>query len=220
MTSLQSSTQAINATPNADVKPGECGAIFPREFIFDKRIFEDMTIKASPVSPTLYCISTHKAFSSKPSVILHNGMYEKCPPLATAQLHSFSDTDIRLFGMSLALQRKSGFSKGAVFNFPMGNGSRELFEWKRSSGSEVSSLGGSSWRHGMKLVSSKTGEVVAAWAPHSMSKHGKMRFTGLLGDTFEVMAVITLLAILEKARRSNRGAASGAAGGATGGGGC
>jgi len=81
----------------------------------------------------------------------------------------------------------------------------------------------------MKLVRVSTGEVVAAWArPNSgTKKKGKLRFMarekGELDDRWEVMVVVSIMAIIEKARRtSNNGAAAGgaAAGASAGGGGC
>lgn len=81
----------------------------------------------------------------------------------------------------------------------------------------------------MKLVRVATGEVVAAWArPNSgTKKKGKLRFMargkGVMDDKWEVMVVISITAIIEKARRTRTsGAAAGgaAAGASAGGGGC
>ena len=82
----------------------------------------------------------------------------------------------------------------------------------------------------MKCVRARTGEVVAAWArPNSGNrKKGKMSFLmrdrGLGDEKFETMVVVSVLSIMEKARRSknsSRGAAAGgAAAGGGGGGGC
>lgn len=104
-----------------------------------------------------------------------------------------------------------------MFTLP-GSNAKEKFEWKRSSGQEVANLMGKS--NGEKLVRVKTGEVVAAWTLPGMSnkKKGKMSFLGnreVLGEKFELMAVICILGIMEKARRSKNSAA-----GAAGGGGC
>jgi len=110
----------------------------------------------------------------------------------------------------------------------------ERFEWKSSYGPEVQALRGSS--HGMKLVRVSTGEVVAVWArPNSgMKKKGKMRFMadrGVMGEKWETMVVISILAIMEKTRRNNKNrsrgvagsggfGAGGSMGGGAGGGGC
>lgn len=75
----------------------------------------------------------------------------------------------------------------------------------------------------MKLVRSSTGQTVAAWTgPNAGSrKKGKMAFLGNNGDprfelgiAFEIVTVITVTALVEKAKRNNNGAAAGAAGGA------
>ncbi len=85
----------------------------------------------------------------------------------------------------------------------------------------------------MKLVRCSTGEVMAAWTlPNSgHRKKGKMSFLmkgrAVFGEMFELMAVTTVLALMEKRRRKNSAAAGGAAvggaaagGGGGGGGGC
>jgi hypothetical protein len=72
----------------------------------------------------------------------------------------------------------------------------------------------------MKCVRARTGEVVAAWARLNSghNKKGKMRFLlkedGLWGDKykFETMVVISILSIMEKARRHNSSRLGGAAG--------
>ncbi|TPX08606.1 uncharacterized protein E0L32_009945 [Thyridium curvatum] len=108
---------------------------------------------------------------------------------------------------------------------------REAFEWRHSYGDAIASLGGSS--HGWKLVRVAKGpppgapegsgfvpggyvtsdgcEVVAAWtdATMSMSKSAKFTFlgtgnSGLLGERWAVMAVVSALGLWEKERRNNR----------------
>jgi hypothetical protein len=81
----------------------------------------------------------------------------------------------------------------------------------------------------MKLTRMSTGEVVAAWArPHSGNrKKGKLGFMARdrneLGDKFEVISVMAILALALKGGRKksscNGAAAGGLAGGAVGGGG-
>lgn len=72
----------------------------------------------------------------------------------------------------------------------------------------------------MKLVVAGTGEVVAAWSPPNSGtrKKGKMAFLGrsreVFGGVWEMMAVISVLALMEKARRRRNNSAAGAAGGA------
>ena len=110
------------------------------------------------------------------------------------------------------------FSSCRTFAFTLpGSTVQERFEWKRSSGVEVASLNGRS--HGEKLVRVRTGQVIAAWTYPGMSvtKKGKMSFLGNreeFGDVFEVLAVVSIVAIMEKLRRQkkSRGVAGGGGG--------
>ncbi|KAG4429704.1 hypothetical protein IFR05_014815 [Cadophora sp. M221] len=183
----------------------------------------------------LFYITTHNGWSSKPSVVLHSSGLCTSPQLATANFTSFS-SDIELSILAQSTGRaittdtmKKDRSQHACQYFTVevgGNQIPERFEWKNSKGNEVRSLNGK--RHGMKLVRAKTGEVVVAWAPPNSGtrKRGKMAFLNrdALGEKFEIMAVVSILAIMEKGRRGSGGgaAASGAAAGAAsgGGGGC
>lgn len=173
----------------------------------------------------LFYVSTHGGFSSKPSVVLHSNRYETSPPMATADFPSFSSTiNIELKATpsypaeQSTLVKEGVFSSCRIFSCTLpGSNVKERFEWKRSSGQEVASLHGRS--HGEKLVRAKTGEIVAAWTLPGMSnkKKGKMSFLGnreVLGEKFELMAVICMLGIMEKARRHKNHAAAGGGGGA------
>jgi hypothetical protein len=109
-----------------------------------------------------------------------------------------------------------------MFPAVLASGEREMFEWKSSSGADVQSLEGRS--HGMKLVRMRSGEVVAAWtrANSGYKKKGKISFLRAdkeaLGEGFELMVVISILSIMEKARRRKNNASASGAG--AGGGGC
>jgi hypothetical protein len=79
--------------------------------------------------------------------------------------------------------------------------------------------------HGEKLVRINTGEVVASWTTPYMSirKKGKMSFLGdreVLGEKFELMAVICMLGIMGKDHNGKHGGGAGimGGGGAIGGG--
>ncbi|KAK0107974.1 hypothetical protein ONS96_003756 [Cadophora gregata f. sp. sojae] len=184
-------------------------------------------------NPLVY-ITTHNAWSSKPSIVLHSSGLNSSPQLATAKLVSFSsEVQINILAQStgrsiIAESMRKDHNQHAChfFTVPVGgNQTPERFEWKSSKGNEVRSLNGKS--HGMKLVRVRTGEVVVAWAPPNSGtrKRGKMAFLNreVLGENFEIMAVVTILAIMEKARRGRGGgaaAAAGAGGAAGGGGGC
>jgi hypothetical protein len=186
-----------------------------------------MWIAKSADSPPLFYISTHGGFSSQPSVVLHSGSTPNFIPIANAQFHNFSSTiNITIGRDNYSLLKNGTLSSVEFFDFFVNATAKmERFEWKSSSGPEVAALRGKS--HGMKLVRVGTGEVVAAWArPNSGTrKKGKLRFTardrGELDDKWELMAVVSISAIIEKSRRSrnNRVIAGGAAGGGGGGGG-
>ena len=167
--------------------------------------------------------------------MLHSGGQCSSPQLATAKFVSFSsEVECSILAQStgrtiISETMKKDRSQHACHYFTVpvgGNQTPERFEWKNSKGNEVRSLNGKS--HGMKLVRVKTGEVVAAWAPPNSGtrKRGKMAFLNreVLGENFEIMTVVTILAIMEKARRGRGGggaaAAAGAGAAAGGGGGC
>ncbi|KAG9235108.1 hypothetical protein BJ875DRAFT_459989 [Amylocarpus encephaloides] len=224
----QPTTQSFNA-------PRSLNFILPSGFgVYSAgTLSSDMVIAhsadASKSSPLFY-ISVHSGFSSQPSVVLHSQAHEGSPPMATAELHSFSSSiDIDIFlpdgkRFQTKMKKEGTFTVSHYFQAPMSNGGMELFEWKSSSGAEVASLNGRS--HGKKLVRSSTGQVVAAWTgPTSGSrKKGKMSFMGgnagdpraELGTAWELIAIISHLALAERARRARNSAAAG--GGAAGGG--
>jgi hypothetical protein len=124
----------------------------------------------------------------------------------------------------------SGLGTGYSFAIevgPGGNGPRERFEWRRSRGDVIASLGGH--YYGWKLVrmnqgapgggntafapggfrDSRGNEVVAAWTMgdgRSLTKVAHFRFmgtglTGLLGERWAIMVVITGLALFHRDRR-------------------
>ena len=219
---------------SANDKPSS--SLFPQEFgvYHAPGTNSDMKIALSAEAPALYYVSTHRGtFSSQPSVVLHTGPYESASALATADFHPFSSgIDIMLSKRAVKLEREGPFSNITYFVYPIpqANGQvlSERFEWKPSSGPEVQSLQGSS--RGMKCVRARSGEVVAAWAAPNVvhRKKGKMRFLlnkdgfGAGKEKFEIMVVISILSIMEKARRgrAGRGAAAAGAGAAAAGGGC
>ncbi|KAH7397516.1 hypothetical protein BKA64DRAFT_38202 [Cadophora sp. MPI-SDFR-AT-0126] len=180
----------------------------------------------------LFYVTTHNSWSSKPSVVLHSGGQCSSPQLATARFASFSsEVEVNLLAQSTGrtiiaetMRKDRSQHSCHYFTVPVGgNQTPERFEWKNSQGNEVRSLNGKS--HGMKLVRVKTGEVVVAWAPPNSGtrKRGKMAFLNreVLGENFEIMAVVTILAMMERTRRGRGGGAAAAAGAgaATGGGG-
>ncbi|KAH8157348.1 hypothetical protein CIB48_g10904 [Xylaria polymorpha] len=113
----------------------------------------------------LYAVSTHSALSSKPDLIIYNGASEDTPPLAFIDHEPFS----RSAGITLPARQGSRFPAShavlesvgpftRVMSFDIettaasaSGGVLEHFEWRHSSGIEVSALG--EGRHsGWKLV--------------------------------------------------------------------
>jgi hypothetical protein len=197
---------------------------FPKEFGFyhASGSSSDMVIAfhATDAQPLFY-VSTHSGWSSQPSVVLHSSSSPSAPPLATAQFHGLSSSiDVQVFapgtGQNFKLENRGTFTRSYIFPAVLANGEREMFEWKSSSGADVQSLEGRS--HGMKLVRMRSGEVVAAWtrANSGYKKKGKISFLrtdkGALGEGFELMVVISILSITEKARRKKKNASASGAG--------
>jgi hypothetical protein len=119
----------------------------------------------------------------------------------------------------------NGWSRihGFSVEVDLASGRREEFEWRHSSGDAITALGADHF--GWKLVRMATSphaahssfttkdgkEVVAAWSRTSMrgSKVAKFQFlgtgeTGLLGERWAIMAVVTALGIYERERRDER----------------
>ncbi|KAF5005388.1 hypothetical protein FDECE_8152 [Fusarium decemcellulare] len=197
---------------------------------------------SEPDSEPSYSISFPKGWYG--DVILHNGPDPESAPLAQAGRDSTWSSD---YNISLPAVPDSDFGSGQeILRHPSGRKGRwwfatrvghgpeahvERFEWRRSHGSEVKSIGQSRW--GWKLVrlgSSKQDEyssdeeapderdgftsdgkeVVAVWAGSSTFKSlsgvGELHFrgsgaTGELGTLWSLMAIMSCMAIFQKAMR-------------------
>jgi hypothetical protein len=88
---------------------------------------------------------------------------------------------------------------------------REKFEWRYAAGPILRSLEGIRQSGVLKLVRSITGETVAVYAGLGQSSRtknprrvvGMFRFLGeRLGEEFDVLAIMSILAIVERGRRS------------------
>ncbi|PVH82730.1 hypothetical protein DL98DRAFT_530108 [Cadophora sp. DSE1049] len=207
--------------------------IFPTEFGFYTTSLSDLFIALSSKSACLYYISissrpillSNNNNTNKPDITLYASPHPKkrifCP-LASAQFTGLSETPhITLgstsFGAAPTEKVESeGFSsfRNATHFFSLYLplcGARERFEWKSSGGREVREMGHSK---GMKLVRVRNGRIVAVYASMSCAvrKRGKMRIWmgegDGLGREFELMAVMSLVAILEAQRRASRNTGS------------
>lgn len=227
-----------STTTNMDSQTNE-PIPFPRSFTLEKAntVFGSDLIIVDPNGKHLHYIDHHNTIlSSSPDVILRTTPDKSAPILASAVLHSFSknieislppdqDQDQKQSRATAPIKLKhSGgvFNNSWLFDFTLPTGKVEHFEWKRSSGAGVAKLNGN--HRGLKLVIPRTKEVVAVFAGARWSRRekGKFGFSSKkeLGSRFELMAVISMLAVTEEMDRrgnngmGNAGAATAAAGAA------
>ncbi|KAH9897334.1 hypothetical protein F4778DRAFT_256815 [Xylariomycetidae sp. FL2044] len=158
---------------------------------------------------------------SKSHVLLHAGPDARSPLLATAKPGRWGrDHLIELAGSSHRQSRAEklvckSFMRKTWYEFSIqrDNGKAEdrdgeMFEWRESTGSDIQGLGlrKRGWklvRLGAQGVTEDNEEVVAVWAEHSRWRDAKpfeFRFlrsgaSGILGDRWAVMAVVTALGI-------------------------
>ncbi|KAI6248601.1 hypothetical protein HI914_03058 [Erysiphe necator] len=160
----------------------------------------------------LFYISGHAEASSQPSLILHSKPQASSPPLATANLHFFSETvAIKIYdNPSSVVKAQSAVTPNSNMIFVVqvpGRNQKEQFAWKSIKKRELGFF--DSILNGMKLVNCQTGETLAMWTNATLSskKVGKLSFLAedrsKLGERFELMAVITLLSILERKKRKD-----------------
>ncbi|RDW69655.1 hypothetical protein BP6252_08675 [Coleophoma cylindrospora] len=187
---------------------------FPQTFVFERSSFSNLVLSSDPdrfkQNQDLFYIATHRASSGKPDLVIHAGPTSSSPELCSARLKYFSSTiDLLVRGQLVELRHTGFWSTAYSFTLPASQyGWPEVFEWKKGSRQEVAVLGAAS--HGMKLVRSSTGEVVAVYANirFRLSKKGKMAFVGSgtagqLGGDWELLALLSLMAILERGRRDS-----------------
>jgi hypothetical protein len=101
------------------------------------------------------------------------------------------------------------------FSLPVAKGSseRRTFRWKRTHDKSID-VGGLSLGN-KKLIDQETQEIVAVYLSNqtkSWKKRGKLLICKDYGEDWELMVLITLLALLEKQRRDRRKSRSAAAG--------
>ncbi|KAH8648576.1 hypothetical protein BX600DRAFT_442862 [Xylariales sp. PMI_506] len=216
---------------------------FPASFsLYHPSTFSKTYLLGEHQSQPLYAVALHTGWSGKPDVVLHAGPDEKrFPPIASVDANTMSRSSTVTLppvpgsGLDCATERAefSGFGHGKEsfsIEVDASGGRREAFEWRHSHGGEVDGLGGRG--RGWKLVrlaasgsgasrSSDGKEVVAVWANASMSATKILNFeflgsgaTGVLGERWAIMAVITALRIWDKERKA-RSSSAAAAGGAS-----
>lgn len=211
----------------------------PRFNLYSEGAFSSSFTLGEHRHQPLYSVTLHTGFSGNPDVVLHAGLDKSSPPLATANSKTMSRHMTITLPPLLpsgagAEERLTGRVSGRTYTFDIevgdDAGRREPFEWRHSTGDAVRALGGQS--NGWKLVrmgggagmgtsmggpaASDGNEVVAVWAPYVMSFSKAMCFgflgsgaSGVLGERWAVMAVITALGLWDLDRKN--GSASAAA---------
>ncbi|KAM0272202.1 hypothetical protein ACHAQH_008803 [Verticillium albo-atrum] len=226
---------------------------FPPSFSVYLQGFSRTMILAEHQTQPIYALRAHSGFAGDASLILHSGPTERHPPLATLDFAPFSLGILITLPPSaapgapstLSLDPITGFAHGGYsFTIDVGTPTSraqggtgrwplEEFQWRRSRGDAVASLGGRGY--GWKLVRMASGppagadqqgrsryaaggyrgsdgaEVVAVWSEmgYSMSKALRFTFlgtglTGLLGERWAIMAVMTAMGLFERERRSRQ----------------
>lgn len=182
-----------------------------------------LALSATDASPLSY-ISTHAY--SRPHLALHATASPSSAILATAEFQRFTGSATIVASspagpVAQPLQKDGFFGSAWVIYVPVPpSGVRERFEWRNSSAVDVQRLEGRT--PGMSLVRVGTGEVMAVYAGVSRGSTrevGKLRWVGGrdgrtdIGSAGELLCVMSLLALLEKARRSKNRSSTGAMGG-------
>ncbi|CRK26210.1 hypothetical protein BN1723_013794 [Verticillium longisporum] len=237
---------------NTNAGPPSIPRQFPPAFNVYLQGFSRTMILAENQAQPIYALRAYSGFAGDASLILHSGPTERHPPLATLDFAPFSlgivvtlpPSPIPGVPSALSLDPITGFAHGGYsFTIDVGTsvspGSSgrwplEEFQWRRSRGDAVASLGGRGY--GWKLVrlaggpppgadqqwrraglaagahrGSDGAEVVAVWSEmgYSMSKALRFAFlgmglTGLLGERWAIMAVMTAMGLFERERRSRQ----------------
>ncbi|RKF82658.1 hypothetical protein GcM3_022030 [Golovinomyces cichoracearum] len=158
---------------------------------------------------SLFYISSHPSSNSQPSLVLHSSPHASSSPLATADINFVSDTvAIELYdspnSVIKAQSAKTSYAQMTFIAQLSGCDLMEQFAWKDIYRRER--ILSDKKMNRMKLINCETGEIVATWTKPKFShrKLGKMNFMSRerskLGERFELMAVLTLLSILERER--------------------
>lgn len=161
---------------------------------------------------TMYYVRHWEAFN-KPDVTIHHGIAHHGQRVAAAQLLKGEkdflftlshDDDLQLdgSGWETVYCDSPALWQQLCYRFVVdceGVGRRQAYLWKRT---HERTLGASVLgRHDFKLVAEGSEEVVAVYVEHGK---GSLEFREQLGLDGEMMAMVSLLAILERLRRGQR----------------
>ncbi|KUJ16717.1 uncharacterized protein LY89DRAFT_669181 [Mollisia scopiformis] len=179
--------------------------LFPSEFGF-YRFSSSSTVALTTKDPSPFAsIQSNSGFRSKPDLTFYQGRNKWYRQLASAQFVGPEGKPHITLGSTRygaapteKVECEGFFRVSHHFSLYLNSVRyREHFQWSECSHAELKGFGiGHS--SGMKLVRMKTGEVVVVYAKVScaVKKIGKMRFLEVeLGNEFQVMAVMSLIAI-------------------------
>lgn len=179
----------------------------------------------------LYYVYNSHLTPKKPDITFHAGENNKAPVAGVCKFMKFSqqykvglgDPDRAgdmiwedLEGQNLA---HSKYRWSMSVPLPSGGTERRWFLWTRTHSQAVEGESPSAFSmRNFKLVDELTGQIAAIFTSNafkSFRKNGKLQVASGYGPDFDLMVLITILAIYEKTRR--RRAAKGGGGGAGGG---
>lgn len=179
----------------------------------------------TPTEQQLYYVDSSLFTANKPDLTVHMGINNKAPVIATCKFMHFS----RDFYVGLGDPQSpsqvdwedvscQGFRRNSYrwqMNLPSG---RHTFIWKRthSVGVEDVPLSSISYRN-FKLVDELTGQILAVFTNDYLNtkKAGDFQVYADYGGAFNLISLVTVLALYEKGSRRHRriAAAGGGAGG-------
>lgn len=182
---------------------------------------------STPTKQHLYHINNSSFTPGKPDLTFHRSSDANGPIVGVCKFRHFSsDCEIgvgspeRPGKMNWEYLHKQGFTKRIYwFRMQMDDGSKKTFTWKRTH-----SLGSGYENH--KLVEESSQTVVAVFSSGSVFSKttGHLDIYWNLGSRFNLMALISGIALVEKVRRAKNSASASSSGGAgaaaAGGGGC
>lgn len=182
---------------------------------------------STPTKTHLFHVANSSMTPGKPDLTFHASTDSNGPIAGVCKFRHFSsDSEIGLGSpsspgrMEWEYLHKQGFTKRQFwFRMRLDDGSKRTFTWKRTH-----SLG--SGHENYKLVEEGTNHVIAVFSSGSMLSKttGSLDIYWSLGQRFNLMALMSGLTVVERARRAKTSAAASSGGGAGaaagGGGGC
>ncbi|PWY77099.1 C6 zinc finger domain protein [Aspergillus heteromorphus CBS 117.55] len=226
-TTLSNSGVSVDDTPAGQASPSHIYNISNTSF------HHHYNVTTAEDDTTLYRVENSSLWPKKPDLAVHAGADKTAPTVAVCKFLHFSrdirvglgdpDDVNRINYEDLVAQDHTHAKYRWHMPEPSGHGrQRRSFLWTRthSVGVEKSKVHKLSNRN-FKLTDEQTGRIVALFtsAILKFKQTGKLQVYVDYGQQFDLMALITLLALYEKARRRRQAASSSGGGGGGGGGG-